>query len=387
MAHVLSPYLSRHTVCGGEVNDILILGDGNFSFSQSLCSLLRRQHQDTPPPNVVTTTLDSEEWFSALYGGGGADTLAALSAFDFCTVLHGVDATRLADAPPPPLRARRFDRVIYNFPHVNGKQNARRNRALLCDTLASVARAALRARGEACVALVTGQGGTSAEARTLDGYTQSWQAATQAAEAGLTLAAVELFSVADFPGYALACHRPHGGAFSPGAAPLLHTFVHGGAAAGGVATRDAPAYQHELHLVGAPPEDPDAVARAVRSVAGAGNVLAVRLVHTYAPPQQPLFPQHDSGGQAGSGGGGGSARSGGGSSSGGCSGGAAIANCAYEITYASRTAALSRGAADELRAAVEAQVPALLGGRALRPGKSGRGVSRAVPAHLLGFHG
>ncbi|KAL6506713.1 hypothetical protein OROHE_022545 [Orobanche hederae] len=79
---------------------ILLVGEGDFSFSLSLGMAFGSA------TNIVATTLDSYEDARA-----NVAILESLGA----TLSYGVDATNMANLPD--LRWKKFDRIIYNFPH------------------------------------------------------------------------------------------------------------------------------------------------------------------------------------------------------------------------------------------------------------------------------
>ncbi|XP_010480131.1 PREDICTED: uncharacterized protein At4g26485 isoform X2 [Camelina sativa] len=92
-------YSSKH--------QILLLGEGDFSFS---CSLATRFGSAS---NIYASSLDSYDTVVRKYkkARSNLETLKRLGAF----LLHGVDATKLQLHPD--LHFRRFDCVIFNFPH------------------------------------------------------------------------------------------------------------------------------------------------------------------------------------------------------------------------------------------------------------------------------
>ncbi|XP_019099543.1 PREDICTED: uncharacterized protein LOC104778445 isoform X2 [Camelina sativa] len=96
-------------------NKILLLGEGDFSFS---CSLATRFGSAS---NIYASSLDSYDTVVRKYkkARSNLETLKRLGAL----LLHGVDATTLQFHPD--LRYRRFDRVIFNFPHAgfHGKES------------------------------------------------------------------------------------------------------------------------------------------------------------------------------------------------------------------------------------------------------------------------
>ncbi|KAM0915782.1 hypothetical protein ACQ4PT_010604 [Festuca glaucescens] len=94
---------------------ILIVGDGDFSFSLALATAFGSGE------NLVATSLDSYGALTRKYGKAEANVteLKRLGA----TVLHGVDAKTMKLHSC--LKMRRFDRIVFNFPHAgfNGKED------------------------------------------------------------------------------------------------------------------------------------------------------------------------------------------------------------------------------------------------------------------------
>jgi 25S rRNA (uracil2634-N3)-methyltransferase len=92
---------------------ILLVGEGNFSFARALFSSGHDGLAHLPPRNVTATTYDSEE---ACYGKypdarGVVGELRGMGV----VVLFGVDARRLGGCKE--LRKRRWQRIVWNFPH------------------------------------------------------------------------------------------------------------------------------------------------------------------------------------------------------------------------------------------------------------------------------
>ncbi|RID56583.1 hypothetical protein BRARA_F00018 [Brassica rapa] len=102
----LTHYSSNH--------QILLVGEGDFSFSCSLASRFRSAS------NICASSLDSYDDVVRKYSKARSNlaTLKRLGA----SLLHGVDATKLHLHPH--LNSRRFDRIIFNFPHAgfHGKE-------------------------------------------------------------------------------------------------------------------------------------------------------------------------------------------------------------------------------------------------------------------------
>ncbi|XP_039123856.1 uncharacterized protein LOC120260444 isoform X2 [Dioscorea cayenensis subsp. rotundata] len=94
-----------------SMHQILLVGEGDFSFSLSLAIAFGSG------VNIVATSLDSEDHVVAMYAKGGSNlkTLKMMGA----TLLHGIDATKMGFHTD--LKMRRFDRIVYNFPHAGFK--------------------------------------------------------------------------------------------------------------------------------------------------------------------------------------------------------------------------------------------------------------------------
>ncbi|XP_052178959.1 uncharacterized protein At4g26485-like [Diospyros lotus] len=92
-------YSSRH--------QILLVGEGNFSFAASLATAFGSAR------NMVATSLDSRELVEEKHPS--ARTNLQLLEQLGCTILHQVDATAMIRDPR--LDSKLFDRIVFNFPH------------------------------------------------------------------------------------------------------------------------------------------------------------------------------------------------------------------------------------------------------------------------------
>ena len=113
---------------------ILLVGDGDLSFSLALA---RRA------PNARITATTFEAYDAIVKDWGGDDNATALRALpNVEDVLHSVDATKLHTRASPlhgldaPVNdgnddRKRWDRVLFTFPHIAGKGKISKNRHLL----------------------------------------------------------------------------------------------------------------------------------------------------------------------------------------------------------------------------------------------------------------
>lgn len=153
-------------------NNVLVVGDGNFSFAVCLATALSETLV-----KITATSLDSR---TALANNDFAvENLDKLSAFENVEILHEVDARDLTRK----FGSKIFDRVIFNFPHVGGKSNIGKSRELLERFFASAARHVEPYKGDICVSLCQGQGGTPLDNPRRE-LGNTWQVVYQAAKAG-----------------------------------------------------------------------------------------------------------------------------------------------------------------------------------------------------------
>ncbi|XP_078370079.1 ferredoxin-fold anticodon-binding domain-containing protein 1-like [Oculina patagonica] len=196
-------------------NNVLVVGDGNFSFTVCLASALSET-----TVKIVATSLDSP---AALANNDFAvENIEKLSAFQNVEILHEVDATNLSKT----FGSKIFDRVIFNFPHIGGKSNIGKSRELLERFFASAARHVEPYKGDICVSLCQGQGGTPLDNPRRE-LGNTWQVVYQAAKAGLILNAVYPFRSIDYTSYRSAGFRGQLGKGFHTVNGLTHMFVHG----------------------------------------------------------------------------------------------------------------------------------------------------------------
>uniref|UniRef100_A0A158R4A3 DUF2431 domain-containing protein n=1 Tax=Syphacia muris TaxID=451379 RepID=A0A158R4A3_9BILA len=186
--------------CGSR---ILIVGDGNLSFSFGLAQLLKMQQR--LDVKICASVLEDESTFFSRYPSGHYFYQQLVSgAFPFVEVMFSVDACEL------PLNWKScFTSIIWNFPHPGGKSNLRKSRQLLKNALKSVYR--ILDDGVFFVTLAKGQSGlpySVVRARNFIAYNNapnhlmdSWQMTYIAAECGFLITDAVPFFVDQFPDY------------------------------------------------------------------------------------------------------------------------------------------------------------------------------------------
>ncbi|KAM4702980.1 ferredoxin-fold anticodon-binding domain-containing protein 1 [Rhinophrynus dorsalis] len=209
----ITVYFSGQEETNGKALNVLLVGEGNFSFSRSLCDAKCGNY------HITATCYESEDTVSRLPLAW--DNVQHLR--DRGAIVHfSVDATRLKDSV---LYANKpYNRVIFNFPHCGRKAGVKKNRDLLTKFFQSCVDV-LSQKGDIHVALCKGQGGTPAD-RPMREWHNSWQVVAMAAKAGFILNAIVPFAFDEYCGYKSTGYRSQEKSFHVEGS-LNHIFTRG----------------------------------------------------------------------------------------------------------------------------------------------------------------
>ncbi|XP_063674095.1 uncharacterized protein LOC134811253 isoform X2 [Bolinopsis microptera] len=156
-------------------NEILVLGDGDFSYSASLVPSIMNQY------HLTSTVFLSMEELLSTYGNDVLKKIQSLTEQNV-KVVFSVDATDL----PPTIYQKQYDSIHFNFPHSGGKGKISENRKLLVNIFKSL-QALVKATGNIEIALLPGQGGTPADGESLRSKGNNWNIQEAAAQSGFIL--------------------------------------------------------------------------------------------------------------------------------------------------------------------------------------------------------
>ena len=171
------------------IKSVLIIGDGNFSFSLSFCRKWRKQHWE-----IITTSFEDEATVKSRRESYENIKELHNIAID---IFYGIDGTNLESYVE--IQGKKFDYIIFNFPHAGGKSNIKRNQDLVQGFLGS-ASDFVTPSGEIWITLCRGQGGTPLDCNER-GYKNSRKITELAAEVHLILSDLQPFRLSDWPEY------------------------------------------------------------------------------------------------------------------------------------------------------------------------------------------
>jgi hypothetical protein len=114
-----------------DCQSVLILGEGDMSFSNALLIQRKKTHPRNPFKLVMATTYDSYQTLKEKYHDNFVDKI---KKFPNVVVKHSVDATKLSQS----IDNKKFDAIVFNYPHT-GEQRTHLNRNLIREAFSSSA--------------------------------------------------------------------------------------------------------------------------------------------------------------------------------------------------------------------------------------------------------
>ncbi|XP_073047954.1 uncharacterized protein [Primulina eburnea] len=167
-----------------SIHRILLVGEGDFSFSYSLAAAFGCASK------MVATSLDSEAFLKKNYAKAPWN-IRELKKMG-CIVMHGIDATTIATQQL--LQHKTFDRVIYNFPYAGFFKGLSRDSSIwlhrrLVSLFLKNAKEMIDVHGEIHISHKT------------NGYHREWNLVSMARSHGLRLIEEVEFILSDYPGY------------------------------------------------------------------------------------------------------------------------------------------------------------------------------------------
>ncbi|KAK9268096.1 hypothetical protein L1049_010535 [Liquidambar formosana] len=178
-----------------SLHRILLVGEGDFSFSLCLAKAFGSAR------NMVATSLDKQEEIAGKFSNG-IENVRELEERG-CLVLYGVDAMKMSQHFF--LRTQRFDRIVYNFPHVGFRYREGSNCQILLNK--SLVKEFLK---NAKVLLKEGNGEIHVSHKEGDPY-DKWDLVKKAEKIELVLHETVPFCKDNYPGYG---NKRANGAFS-----------------------------------------------------------------------------------------------------------------------------------------------------------------------------
>jgi hypothetical protein len=164
---------------------ILIVGDGNFSFTLAILQIRKYDSQ------IISTSFDTEQQLVQKYDDFRLIQKKILK-YDNVQLVHGVNCLELKTCFDC-----KFERIIWNHPHL-GVENFKTHQFLFLHFFKSALQV-LDTRGRIVLSVVQGQ-----ETR--------WQVVEAAEKFGLSLLSLELFDEGEYPGYVVKRNQ-HGASF------------------------------------------------------------------------------------------------------------------------------------------------------------------------------